>query len=69
MTAITAQAKIDGTTIKTSLSDTNTGAAASAAAGASAALVFVTADSGEGYITVEGNAGGEYPDMCPYHGC
>jgi beta-glucosidase len=53
--AISAQARLDGTTVTTTTSDTD----ASAAAGKSAAIVFITADSGEEYITVEGNMGGE----------
>ncbi|KAF8973771.1 glycoside hydrolase family 3 protein [Flammula alnicola] len=55
--AITTRAQTDGTTISSSLSDTDLNAAAAAAQGKDVALVFITADSGEGYITVEGNAG------------
>ncbi|KAG9055779.1 hypothetical protein FS842_001235 [Serendipita sp. 407] len=55
--AIRTQATSDGTSITTSTSDTDTTAAANAARGKSAAIVFVTADSGEEYITVEGNKG------------
>ncbi|KAF5382907.1 hypothetical protein D9757_006328 [Collybiopsis confluens] len=55
--AITARAKTDGTTISSSLSDTDLNAAATTAANKDVALVFITADSGEGYLTVEGNEG------------
>ncbi|EHL02638.1 putative beta-glucosidase L [Glarea lozoyensis 74030] len=54
--AITTRAKKSGTTITTSTSD-STSAGASAAQNAEIAIVFITADSGEGYITVETNAG------------
>lgn len=57
LSAIKAQAQLDGTSVTSSTSDTDTNAAANAARGKSAALVFVTADSGEEYITVEGNVG------------
>lgn len=69
--AITAKAVASGTTVSSSLKDTDLTAAGNAAAGKDAALVFITglildssvieyvlttrvADSGEGYITVEG---------------
>lgn len=57
MSALKARASTDGTTITSSSSDTDTNAAANAARGKAAAIVFVTADSGEEYITVEGNKG------------
>lgn len=63
--AIQARAQSDGTSVTLSASD-DTGAGASAAAGADAALVFITADSGEGYITVEGNAG-DRNNLDPWH--
>ncbi|KAF7972683.1 hypothetical protein HWV62_17240 [Athelia sp. TMB] len=54
--AITNRSAIDGTTIASTLSDTDLATAAATAAGKSVAFVFITADSGEfGYI-VEGNA-------------
>ncbi|KAH8100570.1 beta-glucosidase [Cristinia sonorae] len=65
--AITARAKKDGTTVTSSLSDTDLTGAASAAAHKDAALVFVTADSGEGYITVENNAG-DRNNLNAWHG-
>ncbi|KAF8649775.1 hypothetical protein AX16_005541 [Volvariella volvacea WC 439] len=55
--AIRTRASSDGTTVTSSLNDNDLNAAASAAAGKDAALVFVTSDSGEAYITVEGHAG------------
>ena len=63
--AIKTQASADGTTLVTATTD-DTGAAASAAAKADTALVFITADSGEGYITVEGNAG-DRNNLDPWH--
>ncbi|KIP12630.1 glycoside hydrolase family 3 protein [Phlebiopsis gigantea 11061_1 CR5-6] len=65
--AITARAKQDGTTVSSSLSDTDLNGAASTAAGKDVALVFINADSGEGYITVEGNAG-DRNDLSAWHG-
>ncbi|KAF7982050.1 hypothetical protein HWV62_30326 [Athelia sp. TMB] len=54
--AITNRSAIDGTTISSTLSDTDLATAAATAAGKPVAFVFITADSGEfGYI-VEGNA-------------
>ncbi|KAL9619242.1 MAG: hypothetical protein Q9160_006094 [Pyrenula sp. 1 TL-2023] len=63
--AIKTQAAKDGTTITTSTTDT-TSAGASAASAAATAIVFINADSGEGYITVEGNAG-DRNDLNPWH--
>ena len=63
--AIKPQATSDGTAIVTSTTDDTT-AAASAAAQAATAIVFITADSGEGYITVEGNAG-DRNNLDPWH--
>jgi beta-glucosidase len=51
LSAISYHAAADGTTVKTSISDTDLAAAAAAAAGVEVAFVFVNADSGEGYIT------------------
>ncbi|RPD81819.1 beta-glucosidase [Lentinus tigrinus ALCF2SS1-7] len=64
--AITTRAKTDGATVKSSLSDTDLTSAASTATGADVAFVFITADSGEGYITVEGNAG-DRNDLNAWH--
>ncbi|CRK41779.1 hypothetical protein BN1723_005175 [Verticillium longisporum] len=54
--AIKVQAAADGTDIVSSTTD-DTAAGARAATGADVALVFITANSGEGYLTVEGNVG------------
>ena len=64
-TAIQSQATKDGTKIVTSTTDSTT-AGAAAASQADYALVFITADSGEGYITVEGNAGDRI-SLDPWH--
>ncbi|KEP54601.1 glycoside hydrolase family 3 protein [Rhizoctonia solani 123E] len=55
--AIKNKASSIGATVSSSLSDSDTNAAVNAARGKDVALVFISADSGEGYITVEGNAG------------
>ncbi|KDR85197.1 hypothetical protein GALMADRAFT_218281 [Galerina marginata CBS 339.88] len=55
--AITTKASADKSTVSSSTSDSDLNAAATVATGKSVALVFITADSGEGYLTVEGNAG------------
>ncbi|CUA73752.1 hypothetical protein RSOLAG22IIIB_01269 [Rhizoctonia solani] len=55
--AIKTKASSIGATVTSSLSDSDTNAAVNAARGKDVALVFISADSGEGYITVEGNAG------------
>lgn len=54
--ALKTRASADGTTLTLSSSD-STGNVASTVSGADAAIVVITSDSGEGYITVEGNAG------------
>ncbi|EIN13535.1 beta-glucosidase [Punctularia strigosozonata HHB-11173 SS5] len=64
--AITNRSSADGTTISSSLSDTDLSAAASTASGKDVAFVFITADSGEGYLTVEGNAG-DRNDLSAWH--
>ncbi|KAF3155651.1 hypothetical protein TWF569_009013 [Orbilia oligospora] len=56
LTAIRAQAQVDGTTVVTSTTD-NASQGASAAQSASTAIVFINANSGEGYLTVQGNSG------------
>ncbi|RDB28467.1 putative beta-glucosidase L [Hypsizygus marmoreus] len=65
--AITAKAKAAGTTVSSSLSDTDLNAAANVASGKDVAIVFITADSGEGYITVEGHAG-DRNNLQAWHG-
>ncbi|KAI0127240.1 glycoside hydrolase family 3 protein [Xylariales sp. AK1849] len=63
--AIKTQAATDGTTITSSTTDSTSGVA-SVVTGATAAIVFITADSGEGYITVENNAG-DRNNLDPWH--
>ncbi|KAJ7607968.1 beta-glucosidase [Roridomyces roridus] len=55
--AIKSRSASDGTVVTSSTSDSDLTGAKNAATGKDVAFVFVTADSGEGYITVEGNAG------------
>jgi beta-glucosidase len=63
--AIKARADRDGTPVTLSgTDDTNSGA--NAARGKAVTLVFITADSGEGYITVENNAG-DRNNLDPWH--
>ncbi|KAG8713760.1 hypothetical protein FRC08_012855 [Ceratobasidium sp. 394] len=64
--AIKTKASSIGATVTSSTSDTDLGAAATAARGKDVALVFISADSGEGYITVEGNAG-DRNDLKAWH--
>lgn len=64
--ALKAKASSDGTQISLSSSDI-TSSVSSAASGADAAIVFITSDSGEGYITVEQNAG-DRNNLDPWHG-
>lgn len=54
--ALKTRTSSDGTTLSVSSSD-STGNVASTVSGADAAIVVITSDSGEGYITVEGNVG------------
>ncbi|KAG7099439.1 hypothetical protein E1B28_001290 [Marasmius oreades] len=65
--AITTRARSDGTTVSSSLSDSDLNAAQNTARGKDVAIVFITADSGEGYITVEGNAG-DRNNLQAWHG-
>jgi len=67
LAAITDRSRADRTTIASSTSDSDLAAAATVAQGKDAALVFISADSGEGYITVEGNAG-DRNDLQAWHG-
>ncbi|KAF9880217.1 putative glycosyl hydrolase family 3 N terminal domain-containing protein [Colletotrichum karsti] len=63
--AIRARAEQDGTQVAaSSTDDANQGAAA--AGGADAAFVFITSDSGEGYLTVDGNQG-DKNNLDPWH--
>jgi beta-glucosidase len=63
--AIKTQAQKDGTTVTSSPND-NTSQGAAAAQGKDFAIVCINADSGEGYITVEGNAG-DRKDLNAWH--
>lgn len=63
--AIQKQADQTGTKIITSTTD-DLAAGAEAAAAAETAIVFINSDSGEGYITVEGNAG-DRNNLDPWH--
>ncbi|KAF8323708.1 hypothetical protein DL93DRAFT_2092420 [Clavulina sp. PMI_390] len=69
LTAITTYVrnKSPSTQIKFVLEDTNLALSSSTAALSDTCLVFVNADSGEGYITVEGNAG-DRNDLYLWHG-
>ncbi|EJD55142.1 hypothetical protein AURDEDRAFT_140808 [Auricularia subglabra TFB-10046 SS5] len=66
LAAIKNRSSTDGTTVTSSLNDNDTTAAHNAAANKDAAIVFITADSGEGYLTVEGNAG-DRNNLDPWH--
>ncbi|KAJ5211590.1 uncharacterized protein N7498_003236 [Penicillium cinerascens] len=63
--AILAQSERTGTQVIPSTTD-DTAAAASAAAVAETAVVFINSDSGEGFITVEGNKG-DRNNLDPWH--
>ncbi|KAL0950917.1 hypothetical protein HGRIS_007674 [Hohenbuehelia grisea] len=60
------KAKATGTTVSSSLSDTDLNAAGTTASGKDVAIVFIAANSGEAYITVEGNAG-DRNDLAAWH--
>lgn len=63
--AINKRASANGGRVTLSNSD-DTGSGANAARGADVALVFITADSGEGYLEVEGNKG-DRNNLDPWH--
>lgn len=63
--AIKTRAQADGTTVSVSSTDSTSGVS-NAVNGADAAIVFITSDAGEGYITVEGNAG-DRNNLDPWH--
>lgn len=63
--AIQARARQDGATVTVSSND-QTASGANAARGADVAIVVITADSGEGYITVE-RVAGDRNDLDPWH--
>jgi len=64
--AIKSRAQTDGTQVSLSNSDA-AASAGTAASGADAAIVFITSDSGEGYIKVEG-VSGDRNNLDPWHG-
>jgi beta-glucosidase len=63
--ALNTRAQSDGTKLTLYSSDSTSGVAA-AVTGSDAAIVVITADSGEGYITVEGNVG-DRQNLDPWH--
>jgi beta-glucosidase len=63
--ALRTRAQSDGTTLSLHSSDSTNGVSG-VAQGADVAIVVITANSGEGYITVEGNAG-DRNDLNPWH--
>ena len=63
--AINKQAATDGTKVTLSNTD-NPSSGATAAKAAATAIVFINSDAGEGYITVEGNAG-DRNNLDPWH--
>lgn len=63
--ALKTKTSADGTTLSLSSSD-STSSAASAVAGADVAIVVITSDSGEEYLTVEGNVG-DRNNLDPWH--
>jgi beta-glucosidase len=65
LSAITAYANTDGTAISSSLSDNDLVTAASTAGGKDVAMVFINADSGEDFVTVEGTEGDRYVWILP----
>ncbi|KAG8759897.1 hypothetical protein FRC14_004667 [Serendipita sp. 396] len=67
LSAITARATADGSSISSSLSDSDLTAAAATARGKDVAIVTISADSGEAYLTVEGNSG-DRNDLYAWHG-
>ncbi|KAI0374300.1 beta-glucosidase [Pilatotrama ljubarskyi] len=64
--AITTRAKADGTSLSSWTLSDDVNLSANAAKGKQVALVFITADSGEGSYTVEGNAG-DRNDLQAWH--
>ncbi|KAG9217670.1 hypothetical protein CCMSSC00406_0003641 [Pleurotus cornucopiae] len=65
--AISARARKDHTTLSWIFDDFNLARAGNMAIGRSAALVFLNSDSGEGYITVDGNEG-DRRNLTAWHG-
>lgn len=54
LSAITPWATAEGTRISSSLNDSDLTAAVATASGKDVAIVFITSDSGENYIVVDG---------------
>ena len=67
MDAITARAAANSQTVTSLLNDTELSLAQQVAQSATVAIVFVNADSGEEYITVEGNKG-DRNNLSLWHG-
>jgi len=69
LAALKARVAKDGskTQLTVSLNNTDLEAAKKAASGKSVALVFIYSNGGEGYLTVEGNAG-DRNDLKAWHG-
>lgn len=65
--AFQSRVRQDGTSVSWFLNDFDTAGAASAAKGAETAVVFVQSDSGEEYITVDGNEG-DRKNLTLWHG-
>lgn len=63
--ALKTRTTADGTQLSLSTSD-STGSVSSTVSGADAAIIVITSDSGEGYITVEGNTG-DRQNLDPWH--
>lgn len=63
--ALRTRAQADGTTLSLHSSDSTNGVA-NVVSGADVAIVVITSNSGEGYITVEGNAG-DRQNLDPWH--
>jgi len=66
LAAITTKASSIGATVSSSLSDSDLNAARTVASGKSVAIVCINANSGEGYVTVENNAG-DRNDLKAWH--
>ncbi|KAK0620797.1 glycoside hydrolase superfamily [Immersiella caudata] len=63
--AINERARSDGTQVSVQATDSTSGVS-NVASGADVAIVVITANSGEGYITVQGNAG-DRVNLDPWH--
>jgi hypothetical protein len=61
--AFQARARIDHTSFSWYFDNFNLAGAANSAVAQDVAIVFLLSDSGEGYITVDGNAGDRYASL------